>query len=253
MSTVTIRRNAFKKIASILANAKGVIAYSAHMQIDDSYDTSYGLATAEEALEWLKENQRGARVTMTGNELRIGGSYWFSREFVIYLDEEEFSAAKALYVKAEPQEVAAQPVEVVDDTAAEIEDLPVVLVAANDPDYAKPGANDDVYLIDEAPATPVIEAQVADEPLQAVPEKKAKPVKAIMLLEDGNYFLESRGNKMTLSRGANGWEMWVDNASHRAYRGAGVKVFGSLEAVEAKYKSWRGISTLLKESAYASN
>lgn len=241
MNTVTIRRNAFKKIASILANAKGVIAYSAHMQIDDSYDTHYGLSTAEAALEWLKENQRDARVTMTGNELRIGGSYWFSREFVVYLDEAEFAAAKARYVKAEPQEDA-QPVEV-EEEAAEVIAAPVLLVAANSHDFEKPGANDDVYLAEEVQA----------EPVAVAPAEKKKPVKAITLLADGNFFLESRGNKMTLIRGESGWEMWVDNASHRAYRGAGVKVFGSLVAVEAKYKSWRGISALLEESTYASN
>jgi|GEM_PF-5986742 hypothetical protein len=32
MNTVTIRRNAFKKISTILSIAKGAIAYSAHMR-----------------------------------------------------------------------------------------------------------------------------------------------------------------------------------------------------------------------------
>jgi hypothetical protein len=181
---------------------------------------------------------------MTGNELRIGGSYWFSREFVVYLDEAEFAAAKAHYVKSAHQEDA-QPVEaVVAEVAEEIAAAPVLLVAANDHDYEKPGANDDVYLVEEVHAAPV-------EQKSAPVEKKAKPVKAIAQLDDGNFFLGSRGNKMTLINGANGWEMRVDNALHRAYCGAGVRVSRSLQDVEKKYKSWRGISTLATEYAHA--
>ncbi len=41
------------------------------------------------------------------------------------------------------------------------------------------------------------------------------------------------------------WQMHTDNASHRAYRGLGIKEFSTLEEVEKNYKSWRGIAALV--------
>jgi hypothetical protein len=71
----------------------------------------------------------------------------------------------------------------------------------------------------------------------------------ITQIDSNTFYLESRGNKMTLSREQDTlgqfWRMSTDNASHRAYRGLGVKEFASLEAVEKHYKSWRGVSLLL--------
>ncbi len=74
-------------------------------------------------------------------------------------------------------------------------------------------------------------------------------MKAIIQLDSKTFYLETRGNKMTLSHKEDAlgeyWEMFTDNASRRAYRGLGIKQFASLEAVEKQYKSWRGVSTLL--------
>lgn len=71
--------------------------------------------------------------------------------------------------------------------------------------------------------------------------KKAAPV--ITLQDDGTYYLESRGNKMTLRYHAswNQWEMFCDNAARRAYNGPGITMFNSLKEVEKKYKTWAGI------------
>lgn len=71
--------------------------------------------------------------------------------------------------------------------------------------------------------------------------KKAAPV--ITLQNDGSYYLEARGNKMTLRYHANWdqWEMFCDNAARRAYNGPGVTMFNSLKEVEKKYKTWAGI------------
>ncbi len=70
----------------------------------------------------------------------------------------------------------------------------------------------------------------------------------ITMLDDGSYAVSSRGNHMVLRREASSlgnWSVTTDNASHRAYRGLGVKYFSSLREVEANYKSWRGISALI--------
>lgn len=68
----------------------------------------------------------------------------------------------------------------------------------------------------------------------------------ITALNDG-FVLVSRGHKMTLTYDAkfSWWEMHTDNASTRAYRSLGVKIFNSLGEVERAYKSWRGVSLLL--------
>jgi hypothetical protein len=80
------------------------------------------------------------------------------------------------------------------------------------------------------------------------------PMSAIMILENGSYYTESRGNKMTLIRNDwDQWEMYTDNASHRAYQGPGVRVFNSLKEVEKHYKSWRGISALVEMITNAEN
>ena len=60
--------------------------------------------------------------------------------------------------------------------------------------------------------------------------------------------MEARGNKMMLTQRntiyGKVWEMYVDNASRRAWHGLGVKEFDTLQEVEKYYKSWKGISTL---------
>jgi hypothetical protein len=232
-----IRCNAFKKIASILAESKGVLFCSSHMEIDDSYDTRYSVSSADEALEWLKENQRGARVYMDGNKLVISGPYYFSDHITAYLDEADFIAEAARLV--EGFEVAAPvAVEVVNETSAPIVTESPALVAANDASYELVVANDDVYTIERDP-----------EPKKNAPVKKvATGATAIAVLEDGSFYLESRGHKMKLSFDAslNLWEMHTDNASRRAYRGLGLKFFCSLDEIERTYKSWRGVSLLIE-------
>ncbi|EBZ0015925.1 hypothetical protein D5X65_20550 [Salmonella enterica subsp. enterica serovar Suberu] len=64
------------------------------------------------------------------------------------------------------------------------------------------------------------------------------------MLESGDFFLVSRGHKMTLTfdRNLGRWEMNTDNAASRAWRTLGIKIFNYLEEVERSYKSWRGVS-----------
>lgn len=78
-------------------------------------------------------------------------------------------------------------------------------------------------------------------------------MRSIQVLADGSYFLKANGSEMTLSRANEGWSMSVVNAAVRAWnRGyATPKKFESLEAVEEKYKSWRGIAALAQTAVEA--
>jgi len=78
------------------------------------------------------------------------------------------------------------------------------------------------------------------------------------MLADGSYSVTARGNKMILRHVKSSFGQWsvtTDNASHRAYRGLGVRYFNSLREVENNYKSWRGIAELveLPSSAQVNN
>lgn len=71
----------------------------------------------------------------------------------------------------------------------------------------------------------------------------------IEMLADGSYSVKARGNKMILRHVQSilgQWSVTTDNASHRAYRGLGVRYFNSLREVEKSYKSWRGIAELVE-------
>lgn len=72
----------------------------------------------------------------------------------------------------------------------------------------------------------------------------------IEVISPVHFKLSVRGNDMTLRKNNNSeWEVTTINAAVRAYnRGFAMpKVFDSLEAVEAKYNSWRGISALAND------
>ncbi len=138
---IKIRRNAFKKISSILSTAKGVISCTSWAQIDDSHETQYSVSTPEEALEWLHENQAKARVYLDGNELVICGPYYFSDSFTAYINEAEFLAAVASLVK----EAAPEEEEVIAPVVAE--EAPA-LVAANEDSYEPCAANDDFFEVE---------------------------------------------------------------------------------------------------------
>lgn len=80
--------------------------------------------------------------------------------------------------------------------------------------------------------------------------KKAAPL--IVLQDDGTYYLESRGNKMTLRYHSSWdqWEMFCDNAARRAYNSPGITMFNSLKEVEKKYKTWAGIVQIVAVSEF---
>jgi hypothetical protein len=71
-----------------------------------------------------------------------------------------------------------------------------------------------------------------------------------MIQQIGNteFNLIKGGHDMTLKLGKWGWEMTTFNACTRAYNGnfGGFRRFDTLAAVEAAYKSWRGISALVE-------
>ena len=72
----------------------------------------------------------------------------------------------------------------------------------------------------------------------------------IIQVSDNKYTLRAYGSDMTLIKEADRWAMYTVNAAVRAHNNgyAIAKYFGTLELVEAKYKSWRGIALLVKHS-----
>lgn len=69
----------------------------------------------------------------------------------------------------------------------------------------------------------------------------------IQMINETRFTLSRGAHDMTLVKERGEWAMYTVNPMVRAYnRGhATPKFFPTLEAVEAKYKSWRGISTLV--------
>lgn len=72
----------------------------------------------------------------------------------------------------------------------------------------------------------------------------------ILMQSESEYFLKVRGNEMTLRHEGDRWAMYTVNAAVRAWsRGfANPRYFDNLEAVEAHYKAWRGITALVADS-----
>lgn len=70
---------------------------------------------------------------------------------------------------------------------------------------------------------------------------------AIQMTADNSFSLVARGCRMTLRKENDGrWVMYTVNAMVMAYnRGfATPKYFATLEDVERRYKTWRGIAAL---------
>lgn len=69
----------------------------------------------------------------------------------------------------------------------------------------------------------------------------------IQQIDDTSFALEARGARMILEQISGGWRMKTRNAASRAWSlgGESWKDFGSLAEVEAKYKSWKGIASLI--------
>jgi hypothetical protein len=71
----------------------------------------------------------------------------------------------------------------------------------------------------------------------------------ISMIDERTYKLTSKGNEITFVKKNGGWDVFLVNASVRAYRRgfATSKFFESIEAVEKHYKSLIGISCLINE------
>ena len=73
----------------------------------------------------------------------------------------------------------------------------------------------------------------------------------IQMIDENTFRLVARGSEMTLARTEDGWTMTTLNASVRAWNNgfAVPKRFADLAAVEAAYKTWRGIAALVNDNA----
>lgn len=71
----------------------------------------------------------------------------------------------------------------------------------------------------------------------------------IQQVSNTEFRLRSRGADMTLIKRNERWEVYVVNATVKAYRRgvASPKYFDNLAEIESKYKSWAGISALVNE------
>ena len=69
----------------------------------------------------------------------------------------------------------------------------------------------------------------------------------IQQLDESSYAVVARGSRMVLEKTQSGWRMRTSNASTRVWSlcGESWKDFDTLEEVEARYKSWRGITQLM--------
>jgi hypothetical protein len=69
----------------------------------------------------------------------------------------------------------------------------------------------------------------------------------IQMISNTEFKLTRGGHEMTLKKEGAEWAMYTVNAMVKAYnRGFAMpKYFRSLDEVENKYKSWRGIATLV--------
>lgn len=94
MSMTKIRKNAFIKIQTILADSVGVISRSSVSRIDDDHDDMYALSSTEEAMMWLRCHQDRAQVYVEyegdNKVLRISGLYSFEPAFMAYFDKDYF-------------------------------------------------------------------------------------------------------------------------------------------------------------------
>jgi len=74
----------------------------------------------------------------------------------------------------------------------------------------------------------------------------------IEMVSKTEFKLNARGCDYTLRCESGKWAMYVVNAAVHAWRrGYAIpKYFDSLKEVEEKYKSWRGISTLVEGTEF---
>lgn len=75
----------------------------------------------------------------------------------------------------------------------------------------------------------------------------------IQAIDENTFQVVKGAHTMTLTRkGTEGWEMLTSNPSTVAWnRFPSVKRFGTLSAVEANYKSWKGITHLVTDHVSA--
>ncbi|WP_372830497.1 hypothetical protein [Pontibacterium sp.] len=97
MAYEKIRKNAKKKITSLLGQSVGIIGNFPQSRIDDSFDCNYRIVKAEEVLAWLADadNYADARVYFDADDncLVVKGPYYFCDSFTAYLSEEVYQVA----------------------------------------------------------------------------------------------------------------------------------------------------------------
>ncbi|MBJ7536972.1 hypothetical protein [Marinomonas transparens] len=93
MSLQRIRKNSTKKIQTLVNKGQGIIFHKkTSRMIEDSIDSDHSVAVAADVMAWLADpkNYEDARIWLDGNELRVGGQYYFQDSFYIYFNKEDF-------------------------------------------------------------------------------------------------------------------------------------------------------------------
>ena len=113
MKAKTIRKNATKKISSLLNDAVGIIGCTSTSRMDDSFDSNHHLANAAEVIAWLanEENYSDARVYIDSDgNFCISGPYYFCDSFVAYFDDAAFQASAKWHGLLESKEEQDKPI-----------------------------------------------------------------------------------------------------------------------------------------------
>lgn len=123
----TVRKNANKKIAALLNEAKAIILTSSSMQIDDSYDSSHRYVSAQDVIDWLNDdyNYPDAKLYVDGKgTFHVGGPYHFCDQFKAVMTDEELAEHQSWY-NLPPLDDAQEP-------APQAEPLPANVVSLCD-------------------------------------------------------------------------------------------------------------------------
>lgn len=86
-----IRKNATKKIKALLDSAVQIVFRTDSTNVDDSRNTHYTYSDAQALIDWMSErdNYRDVQVGLIdGDRLTIGGPYYFSDKFEVFLTDE---------------------------------------------------------------------------------------------------------------------------------------------------------------------
>jgi hypothetical protein len=96
----TVRKNAHKKIAALLNDAKAIILTTSKSRVDDSYDSSHRYADAQEVMAWLSDdyNYPDAKLYIDDKgTFHVGGPYSFCDQFKAVMTDDELAEHQTWY------------------------------------------------------------------------------------------------------------------------------------------------------------